>query len=206
MKRGVVLAAVAALFLAGSAPAQATIVKRWSMNVGVMGGIEKVDENTMWEDTTIRGGRLGLAIMPGFQVEAAYDTFDTKRKTSVPVGADATNTYTGLRFVGTFFSQEDVKVLPYVVAGVGRVKSELTHKKQVLTSPPAPQTPMLKTVEATWTDTATYGELGFGARVFLWKNLNVRGEVGFKQSRTLNITQTNTQVGITISYIFFGAE
>ncbi|HXI03100.1 MAG TPA: outer membrane beta-barrel protein [Candidatus Saccharimonadales bacterium] len=189
MKRGVVLAAVAALFLAASAPAEATIVKRWSMNVGVMGGIEKVDENTDWEDTTIRGARLGLAVKPGFQVEACYDTFDTKRKTAAPVGANATTTYTGLRFVGTFFSQEDVKVLPYVVAGVGRVKSELMpdDRKDV-------------------TDTATYGELGFGARVFLWKNLNVRGEVGFKQSRTLNITQTNTQVGITFSYLFFGAE
>jgi hypothetical protein len=207
MKRGVVLAAAAAaLFLASSAPAQATIVKKWSMNVGVMGGIDKVDENTKWEDTTITGGRLGLAVMPGFQVEAAYDKYDTKPKDSNAPHQDITTKYTGLRFVGTFFAQEDVKVLPYVVAGVGRVRSEVQEKKEVLTSPPAPQTPVMKTLMITTTDDGTYGEMGFGARIFLWKNLNLRGEVGFRQSRTLDITQTNTTVGVTVSYIFFGAE
>lgn len=188
MKRAVVLAAVATVLFAAALPAQAGVIKKWSVGVGVHGGLEKVDGDTKWDDTLITGAQLGLAITPGFQVELLYASFTTEDPGNDSTG-DITNDYTGLRFVGTFFAQEDTSVLPYVAAGVGTVETEIEFDKA-----------------DSVTDEATYGELSFGARVFVWKDLQVRGEVGFRQARTVEVTQTNAHVTVGVSYFFGGVE
>lgn len=190
MKRAVVLAAVATLLLAGLSPAEAAIVKKWSVGVSAHGGFEKVDKNADWNDTLITGARLALSINPAFQVEASYDSFSTDSDDSDSPISDVTVDFTGLRFVGTFFAQEDMKVMPYVAVGVGIQDTKLEFSDG----------------SDTITDDGTYGELSFGARVFLWRQLHIRAEAGFRQSRTVDVTQTNTHVTVGLAYLFGGVE
>jgi hypothetical protein len=190
MKRAVLLAAVVTLLLAGSFPAEAAVLKKWSVGVSAQGGFEKVDADTKWQDSTIAGARLGLSIRPAFQVEVSYDSFTTEPDEDDLGIGDITTTYTGLRFVGTFFAEEDVNVMPYVAAGVGKMETEMD----------------LDTTGETLTDEHTYGELSFGARVFLWRTFHVRGELGFRQGRTFETTQTNTHLTVGFAYLFGGVE
>jgi opacity protein-like surface antigen len=190
MKRGIVLAAVAAMILAGFAPAEAAVIKKWSVETSVEGGYLKPDDGTGWEDTAITGARIGLSILPAFQVEASFNTFSANPNDPDAPNTDATTDYTGLRFIGSFLAQEDVKVLPYIAAGVGIVDSEIEPEDGGETE----------------SDDATYGELDFGARIFVWRNLNVRTEVGFRHSRTLKTTQTNVHLAVSASIFFGGVE
>lgn len=190
MKRAVVLAAVATLLLAGTGPVEAAIVKKWSVGVSAHGGFDKVDDDTEWKDSTIAGARLALSILPSLQVEASLDRISTESDVSGSGVGDITTDYTGLRFIGTFFAEEDVNVMPYVAAGVGTQDTTIEFKDG----------------SSDLSDEATYGELSFGARVFLWRQFHIRGEVGFRQSRNVDVTQTNTHITVGVAYLFGGVE
>ena len=190
MKRALVLAAVAALLVAGASPAEAAVIKKWSVDAGIHGGWDKIDGDTEWDSNFIAGARIGLSIMPALQIELSYDKISTQPNQDDAGFGDVTIEYTGLRFVGTFFAQEDVNVMPYVAAGVGIEDNEVE----------------LEDGSDSLTDDGTYGELTFGARVFVWKSLQIRPEFGFRQSNTLGITQTNAHLTVGVSYMFGGAE
>ncbi len=190
MKRGALLPAVLTLTLAGLAPAEAAVIKRWSVSAGVLGGYEKLDKDAGRKDTGVFGGRLGLSILPSIQVEAVFDSFATDPQDEQDIQGEITTDYTGLRIVGTFFAEEDKRTLPYVTAGGGKVKAELE-----------PDDGSDKE-----SDDASYFEIGFGARTFVWRNLNISGELGFRHGRVLGITQTNTHLAVLASYFFGGSE
>lgn len=190
MKRGALLPAVLTLVLAGFAPAEAAVIKKWSINAGVLGGFLKSDKDAGRKDTGVFGARLGLSIRPSLQVEAVFDSFATDPQDEQDLQGEITNDYTGLRVVGTFFAEEDKRTLPYVAAGGGRVKSELEPDDG----------------SESESDDSSYWELDFGARVFVWKELNISGELGFRHARMLGITQTNAHLTVTASFFFGGVE
>ncbi len=190
MKRGALLPAVVILLLAGLAPAEAAVIKKWSIAAGLEGGFVKVDADSGLGDTFSMGGRLGLSIRPSIMIEGLFDTWTADPDADDDVQGEVTTDYTGLRLVGTFFAEEDKKTLPYVAAGGGVVNQERTPDDGSNSE----------------SDEAGYGELAFGARVFLWKNLNLQAEAGFRHMRVLGGTQTNTHIALIASIIFGGTE
>lgn len=190
MKRAVVVASLLAISLAGISLSEAAVIKKWSFEPAVHFGFIQTDADMRIDSSTISGGSLALSIFPSFQVEVIADSFDAEWERSPYDDSNFKNDYKGLRLIGTFRAQDDVRTMPYIVAGAGIVETTFDRGGD------------LRTLE----DDATYGEIGFGVRAFLWRTVNVRGEVALKQSRTVEVTQSNVAFTVYLSAFFFGAE
>lgn len=198
MKRGVVVASLLAVLLAGVSLSEAAVVKKWSFEPAVHYGVVQSDKDMNIGSATLIGGSLAFSIFPSFQVEVFADSFEAELESSSFDDSEYTNEYRGLRLIGTFRAQEDVRVMPYIAAGAGYVDTEIDRGggRRILE------------------DDGGYGELGVGVRAFLWKTLNVRGELALRQSRTLaipreqtrEVTQSNIFFTVYLSAFFFGSE
>jgi len=189
MKRGVLVACAVAVLLGGLSSSEAAI-RRWSGEVGIHGGYEKMDADLEVKDDWIYGATLGLSVFPAFQVEAIFATVSTESAKSAYEGSDFSLDFTGLRLVGTFRAGEDSKVKPYVVAGGGTVKNTFDKGGT-------------RPVDD---DNAAYGEIGVGVRYFLWKDLDLRGEAGLRHLRTLGVTQSDFHFTVGVSFFFLGKK
>lgn len=190
MKRAALpLSALAVLLSLVSAPQAA--LKKWSIEPSVHGAYYYIDKDAQLEHTTYGMGRLGLVIFPAFEVEATFEQVSTDSKEERFSNADWQSDFAGLRFLGTFRATEDEKVYPYIVAGVGKVKT--TFDSGIAGQPEEE-------------DSAVYDEVGFGARIFLWKQLNIRPEFALHHYRTLGQTETNARYSVGISYFFLGSK
>lgn len=190
MKRAVIVASLLALALAGIQSSEAAVIKKWSVEPAIRASLYTTDADLAIEDTSSFGGSLAFSVLPAFQVELLADEFDAESEDIDKDDTEYKNKYKGIRALGTFLAQEDVRVMPYVGAGYGKV--ETTFDK-------GGGRPVLED------DSSTYGEFVLGARVFVWKTLNLRGEFSLKQHRSLDQTQTNTAFSIYLSTFFFGA-
>ncbi len=198
MKRGVVVASLLAVLLAGVSHSDAAVVKKWSFEPAVHFGALQSDKDLNIESATIAGGSLALSVFPSFQVEVFADSFEAEMESSPFDDSNYKNEYRGLRLIGTFRAQDDVRVMPYVVAGAGLVDTEIDRGGG------------RRIIE----DDGGYGEIGLGARIFLWKTLSLRGEVALRQSRTKavphervrDVTQSNVAFTVYLSAFFFGSE
>lgn len=198
MKRGVVVASLLAVLLAGVSFSDAAVIKKWSFEPAVHFGALQSDKDINIASATIAGGSLALSIFPSFQVEVFADSFEAELDSSPFDDSNYKNDYRGLRLIGTFRAQEDVRVMPYIAAGAGLVDTELDRGDG------------RKIIK----DDGGFGEVGLGARIFLWKTLTLRGEVSLRQSRTKaypherirDVTQSNVAFAVYLSAFFFGSE
>lgn len=194
MKRAAVLLFVAALVLAGITPADAAI-RKWSVEPAIHGGFVQTDSDLKADDTTFTGATLGLSVMPSFQVEVTSTTFSTESPSLGQSGNEYKQEMIGLRLVGTFLADQDVRSAPYIAAGGGKIKS---------TADPGGN-------KSTFEEEASYAEIAFGARIFVWKGFNVRPELGLQHARTIDIigrdrTHTNYHFTVGLSWLLFGSK
>jgi len=189
MNRGAILVALlTGVLAAGSSPEAA--VRKWSAEVGVNGGFNKLDGDSEIQNTTVAGVRIGLSVLPALQVEVTLDTTSSESTLPAFSGSDFSQDYTGLRLIGSFLATEDVKVNPYIVAGGGLLKTEFDR---------GGSRPLLD-------DETTYGEIGVGVRYKIWKDLNARGEIVIRHYRTLEVTHADAQFTAGISFFLFGSK
>lgn len=195
MKRAAVLLFVAALVLAGISPANAEAIRKWSVEPAIHGGFVSLDADLKADDTTFTGASLSLTVHPAFQVEAISTTFSTESSLGAS-GNDYKQEMVGLRLIGTFLADQDVRTMPYIAAGGGKIKS---------TGDPGGN------ATKTFEEEASYAEVAFGARVFVWKGFNVRPELGLQHSRTIDEigrdrTHTNFHFTVGLSWFLFGSK
>jgi len=190
MKRGVVLACALASLAFGASTSEAAAIRKWSVEAGVAGGYNKVDADAELQDSSISGIRVGLAIAPSFSVEAFIDSTSTESAQQVFAGSDFSQDSIGLRLIGTFRSTEDVKAMPYIVAGGGQIKTDFDPG----------------TGAALESDEASFGEIGGGVRYFVWKGFSVRGEFAIRQYRTLDVTHADSLFTVGLSWMLGGKK
>ena len=190
MKRAALpLSALAVLLSLVTAPQAA--LKKWAIEPSVHEAYYYIDKDAQLHHPTYGMGRIGFNVFPAFEVEATFESISTDSKEERFKNSDWQSDFSGLRFLGTFRATEDEKVYPYIVAGLGKVKT--TFDSGIAGDPE------LK-------DNAVYDEIGFGARVFVWKQLNIRPEFSLHHYRTLGQTQTNARYSVGISYFFLGSK
>ena len=194
MKRALVLPFVAALFLAGAAPADAAI-RKWSVEPAVHGAWMKIDKDLNVDDTSFSGVSLSLSVTPAFQVEAMTSTLTTESDFLDRSDDEYKQDMTGLRVIGTFLSDQDVRTMPYLAAGTGRIKTAADRGGN----------------RAVFEDESSYSEVALGTRIFIWKDFNIRPELGLRHSRTINIagrdtTHANFYFSVGLSWFLFGSK
>jgi hypothetical protein len=190
MKRGVLLCCLLASVILGASSTHAAAIRRFSIEGGVDGGYNKIDADAEYQNASITGFHVGFALFPNFTIEAMIASTSTESAQQAFAGSDFQVDYAGLRLLASFRATEDVKVVPYIAAGGGRIKVEFD---------PGNGTPVLD-------DEATYAEIGAGARYFIWKGLNARGEILIRHARVLDVTHADAHFVLGISWMFGGKE
>jgi opacity protein-like surface antigen len=191
MKRCLVVAVLLAIALAGIQSPEAAVIKKWSVEPAVRGSFYTTDKDLAVDNDTTFSGSLAFSVLPSFQVELFADELNAESLEIEREDTEFTNEYQGIRLIGTLRAQEDERVLPFVGAGYGKVKTTFDRggDKVLLED-----------------DSSPYFEFTLGARVFVWKSMNIRGEFSLKQHRSLERTQTNTAFSIYLSAFLFGSK
>jgi hypothetical protein len=195
MKRGLALAILFSIFILGLSPANAAI-RKWSVEPGIYGGPVLMDADLFVEDPIIFGGSLAFSVLPAFQVEIISSslTADSQRD-SARSGAELKMDTVGIRLLGTFLAEEDIRVMPVLGIGTGNIETEGTNGSG----------------RRTFKKDASYSEAIFGARISLWRDINLRAAGVLRHGRTIDTsgsgtTHVNFQVEIGVSVWLFGAK
>jgi len=184
MKRGALLLLVPVVLLAGwSAPRAA--VEKWTIDAGIDGFHAGFDNGLhvkdIWDG---RGFRAGLVIRPAFQVEAIYTNLSTEMKGSP--GSQYKQDALGVRVMAVLKAAEDVRMNPYMFGGAGIETTKLN---------PGPAG------GASLKDSASFEDVGFGARIAVWKGLHANTELFIRHQHTLQETSSNAFFTFGVSWL-----
>jgi outer membrane protein with beta-barrel domain len=185
MKRAAFLPLAVAVVLAGPTPSRAA-VQKWNIEIGADAGYSHFDKRVELKDAGTTGFRLGLVLHPAFEVQAYYDTLSARKTDANQPNSDYHQTFTGVRVMGVFHAAEEARVYPYMLAGAGQVKTTFDSGNAGF---------------AKQDDKSNFEDVGFGARIHIWKGLNANAELFMRHLRTLNETSSNTNVHGGISWI-----
>jgi len=194
MKRSAIFVFACALAVVGTVPADAAI-RKWSVEPSIYGALVKMDKDLDIDDTNLTGASLSLSITPAFQVEVLTSSLTSEGDPLGRPDEEYKQDMTGMRFIGTFQAEQEVRTMPYLAAGGGIIET---------TGDPGGNRPVA-------TEEAGYAEVAAGVHVFLWKGLNVRSELGLRHARTIDITDhptthTNFYLSVGVSWFLFGSK
>jgi outer membrane protein with beta-barrel domain len=189
MKRGLVLASAFSLLLLNWSPSEAAI-SRWSLEVGALGGWNKIDADSGIKSKGTYGAEIGVSVLPSLMVGAIYESTSSESNRMALPNSDYTEKSYGLRLLGTFRSAEEVKSRPYIIAGVGKTDA---------TFDPG-------TGAKTEDDRQSYEEIGAGAHYQITKLLHAGMEVTIKHFRVLGVTHSDAHIQVGLSIFLFGKK